>query len=65
MHTNEVNIEYMIIDMDFASLYPNSMKDWTKDTKFMAELKRIQIKRLKEERIKKLDKINKSNEKNY
>lgn len=36
---------------DFASLYPTVMKDFTKDSKFMAELKRAERKR-------KLEKIN-------
>lgn len=39
------------IDMDYASLYPSVMKDFTKDKKFMAELKKLERKR-------KLEKIN-------
>ena len=29
-----------IINYDFVNLYPSSNKDWTKDKKFMAELKK-------------------------
>lgn len=43
-----------IINLDFLSLYPTHMKDWTKDKKFMAEMKR-------QERKKKLEQIDRNN----
>jgi len=47
--------DYKVISYDFASLYPNQMKDFTKDAKFMSELKRL-------ERRRKLEQIEKNSE---
>jgi len=45
--------DYKVISYDFASLYPYTMKDFTKDARFLAELKRL-------ERQRKLDEIEKN-----
>lgn len=45
--------DYKLISYDYATLYPNTMKDFTKDAKLMAELKRL-------ERRRKLDEIEKN-----
>lgn len=50
--------KYNVPNFDFATLYPNVIKDWTKDEKFMAELKEIARKRLIKERKEKLERIN-------
>lgn len=53
---------YKIVNMYFASLYPTTMTDFTKDPKFLAELKEIQRKKTLKERREKLEKINNLNE---
>lgn len=42
------------INMDFTSLYPNLMNDFTKDKKLMSELKRLERKR----KLKRINQIN-------
>jgi DNA polymerase elongation subunit (family B) len=50
-----------IINVDFLSLYPNVMKDWTKDEEFMSKMRELARKKLIEERKRKLEKINGNN----
>lgn len=52
------NPKYKFPNFDFETLYPNVIKDWTKDEKFMAELNEITRKRLIKERKEKLERIN-------
>lgn len=46
------------INMDFASLYPNTMKDWTKDAKLMSELLRLRKIRERKEKLERINEIN-------
>jgi hypothetical protein len=44
-----------VINVDFSSLYPNVMRDFTKDSKFMKEL----LKRKRLEKLNRLENLNK------
>jgi hypothetical protein len=46
------------VNIDYVSLYPSAIKDWTKDEKFMAEMNEIKRKRVIEERKNKLERLN-------
>lgn len=47
------------INMDINSLYPNAIKDWTKDEKFISELLKLRKIRERKEKLNKINEISK------